>query len=108
MTLGFSIFLMAVGAVLRFAVTQQEVAGINIWAVGVILMIVGLAGLLFGLALLTMRRRTDVIVDDPTPVGYARTPVVADDQIDYVQPATRRVAGRRRTTYVEPPLEPML
>ena len=38
--LGFSIFLVALGAVLRYAVTA-EVAGIDIGTVGVILMIAG-------------------------------------------------------------------
>lgn len=44
MGLGISIFLIAVGAILRFAVTAT-VAGVNIQTVGVILMIVGVIGL---------------------------------------------------------------
>jgi hypothetical protein len=42
--LGTSIFLIAVGAILRFAVTAT-VAGISIQTVGVILMVVGVLGL---------------------------------------------------------------
>jgi uncharacterized membrane-anchored protein len=44
MPLGTSIFLIAVGAILRYAVTAT-VSGIDITTVGLILMIVGIAGL---------------------------------------------------------------
>ena len=43
MNIGFSLFLIAVGAVLAWAVSA-EVAGIDIKIVGVILMVVGFAG----------------------------------------------------------------
>jgi Domain of unknown function (DUF6458) len=43
--LGTSIFLIAVGAILRYAVTAT-VSGIDITTVGLILMIVGIVGLL--------------------------------------------------------------
>ena len=45
MPLGTSIFLIALGAILRYAVTAT-VSGINITTVGLILMIVGIAGLI--------------------------------------------------------------
>ena len=48
MGLGVSIFLIAVGAILAFAV-ETAVEGINIDAVGVILMVVGGIGLLLSL-----------------------------------------------------------
>jgi Domain of unknown function (DUF6458) len=48
MGLGASIFLIAVGAILAFAVTA-EVTGIDIATVGWILMIVGAVGLLLSL-----------------------------------------------------------
>ena len=48
MTIGFSLFAIAVGAILKFAVTAQ-VAGINISTVGVILMVAGAIGLLVSL-----------------------------------------------------------
>jgi len=48
---GFSLFLIAVGAILAFAVTTT-VAGISIPAVGVILLIVGLLGLLLSMMFL--------------------------------------------------------
>lgn len=44
MPLGTSIFLIAVGAILRYAVTKS-VEGINLQTVGLILMIVGIVGL---------------------------------------------------------------
>ena len=50
MTLGFSLFLIAVGAILRFAVTAT-VVGIDIQTVGVILMIVGAIGFVISLVL---------------------------------------------------------
>lgn len=43
MNIGFSLFLVAVGAILTWAVSA-EVAGIDITVVGVILMVVGLVG----------------------------------------------------------------
>ncbi len=48
MTFGSSIFLIAVGAVLRYAVTAST-SGINLQTVGLILMIVGIVGLLLSL-----------------------------------------------------------
>ncbi|MBJ7458893.1 MAG: hypothetical protein JHD02_06895 [Thermoleophilaceae bacterium] len=51
MTIGASIFLIAVGAILKFAVTETF-AGIEIQVVGVILMIAGGIGLVIGLFLM--------------------------------------------------------
>jgi hypothetical protein len=48
MTVGFSLFAITVGAILKFAVTAQ-VAGISISTVGVILMVVGTIGLIASL-----------------------------------------------------------
>lgn len=48
MTIGTSIFLIAVGAILRYAVTAS-VSGINIATVGLILMIAGVVGLVLAL-----------------------------------------------------------
>jgi hypothetical protein len=60
MRLGASLFLLAVGAILTFAVTE-DVQGVNLGAVGVILMVVGVLGLLISAAWTMTRRRTDVI-----------------------------------------------
>lgn len=55
MTIGGSIFLIAVGAILKFAVTAT-VAGIDIQVVGVILMVAGGIGLVLGLFLMSQNR----------------------------------------------------
>jgi beta-lactamase regulating signal transducer with metallopeptidase domain len=62
MTIGSSIFLIAVGAILRFAVTTTT-PGFNIHTVGLIVLLAGVAGLLISLFWLTTwreRRRTTV------------------------------------------------
>jgi hypothetical protein len=56
MTIGSSIFLIALGAILRYAVTAS-VAGVNIEVVGLILMIAGAIGLVIGLFMMTAARR---------------------------------------------------
>ena len=60
MRIGASLLLIAVGAVLRFAIDTRYSHGVDIWMIGVILMIVGVVGGLISLALMTTRRRTDV------------------------------------------------
>ena len=60
MRIGASLFLIAVGAILKFAVTKQ-VSGVSLSTVGVILMIIGAVGLLLELILMTTRRRTDIV-----------------------------------------------
>lgn len=76
MTIGASLFLIAVGAILKFAITTENTHGFNVGTAGIILMIVGAIGLVVTLIWMLSRRRTDVIEHGP--------------------------AGRRRTTYVEP------
>jgi Domain of unknown function (DUF6458) len=56
MSTGGSLFMIAVGAILYFAVTA-EVAGIEIQTVGLILMIIGVLGLVVSLFLLSRARR---------------------------------------------------
>jgi hypothetical protein len=65
MRLGGSLFLIALGAVLRFAITTQSTHGVNIWNIGVILMIVGVVGLVLTGVFMLTRRRTDVIHTGP-------------------------------------------
>jgi hypothetical protein len=60
MRVGASLVLIAIGAILKFAVTKQ-VSGINLNTVGVVLMIVGIVGLALTLILMNTRRRTDVV-----------------------------------------------
>ena len=77
MQLGTSIFLIAVGAILRYAVTATA-SGFSLPTIGLILMIVGIAGLVLSLwytLLLSPRRgvvRERVVERDP----YNEPPVV--------------------------------
>jgi len=74
MGIGVSLILIAVGAILTWAVTAT-VSGVNINTIGVILMVVGAAGLLISLVFWSSwggppgRRRTTT-VDDVPPPGY--------------------------------------
>ncbi len=71
MGIGVSIFLIAVGAILLWAV-NAEVAGIDIDAVGVILMVVGAIGIFLSLIFWSSwggwgGRRREVIYEDRGP-----------------------------------------
>jgi hypothetical protein len=55
MGIGTSLFLIAVGAILKFAVTAH-VQGVSLATVGTILMVVGIVGLLISLFLLVSWR----------------------------------------------------
>lgn len=81
MRIGASLFLIAVGAILKFAITR-DVNGVDVGTVGIILMIVGGIGLLITLALMTTRRRTDVI--------HSRTGTTVIAPGDPVDPADPR------------------
>ena len=68
MGIGVSVFLIAVGAILAFAVSAS-VNGISIETIGVILMIVGGIGLLWSALVMGMRRPGQtVLMDDDRPV----------------------------------------
>lgn len=67
MGIGFSIFLLAVGAILTFAV-NATFAGIDIHIVGWILMAAGVIGLILTMVVLAPRRRRTV-TETTTPVG---------------------------------------
>ena len=56
MSIGGSVALIVIGAILRFAVTYHA-KYVNIQAIGVILMIGGAAGLVASIALVVYRRR---------------------------------------------------
>lgn len=60
MGIGFSIFLIAVGAILTFAV-KATVAGVDIHVVGWILMAAGALGVVLTLAVFAPRRRRTVV-----------------------------------------------
>ena len=55
MSIGFSLFAIAIGAILKFAVTAH-VAGISLATVGVILMVVGAIGLIVSLSMIMSGR----------------------------------------------------
>ena len=69
---GLSLMLIAVGAILKFAVTAS-VSGIELSVVGVVLMVVGIAGLVISLILATTARRTDVVHHSAGP-DYTEPP----------------------------------
>ncbi len=66
MGIGTSLFLIAVGAILKFAV-HASVSGVSLQTVGVILMVVGVLGLIlsFFWASAAARRRAPVVDDPP-------------------------------------------
>lgn len=83
MTIGLALLLLAIAAVLRFAVTAR-MSGVNIPTVGDILMAVGAVGLVISLIwLASTRRRRPAVVEQPTlersiytaPVATAPVPV---------------------------------
>lgn len=84
MRIGGSLFLIALGAILRWAVTDN-IDNVDLAMIGAILMIVGVVGLLLALVLISARRRTDVI--------HEAGP-------EYVGRRARRASAR--TTYIEP------
>lgn len=63
MGIGAGIFLVAVGAILRFAVSVNG-HGFNLHTIGIILMVVGVLGILLDLLLFMPRRRAVAPRDD--------------------------------------------
>jgi hypothetical protein len=72
MGIGTSILLIAVGAILKFAVTTS-VSGISLATVGVILIIAGAIGLLISLVMLSsIRDRRTTVVEPVVRERYVR------------------------------------
>jgi Flp pilus assembly protein protease CpaA len=73
MGIGVSIFLIAVGAILTFAV-HATVSGVSIQTIGVILMIAGALGLIVTMMIFGPRRRAGGVVEervvDDRPAAY--------------------------------------
>ena len=87
MATGVSLFFLAVGAILTFAI-DTNVSGVDIDTIGVILMVIGLLGMLFSLVLWdswTPRRRDDDVVLDH------RRDVVIDEEVPVRRSVSRRV-----------------
>jgi len=68
MGIGFSIFLLAVGAILAFAVSTT-VAGVDIHVVGWILMAAGALGLVLTMMVFAPRRRRTIVETRSVPMG---------------------------------------
>ena len=73
MTIGTSLFLIALGAILRYAVTAS-VSGVNVQTVGLILLAVGVIGLVLSVAWTMLSSR-------PRRVGVARDPHTAPTEV---------------------------
>ncbi len=106
MGVGLSVFLIAVGAILAFAV-DVSTRGIDLSVVGVILMIVGALGLLADFVIFGSGRpfsRQTTVVSDRPPVVVDPGPAVVEesyvDAVPYTVPeevvTRRRVVRRRR------------
>ena len=84
MGLGVSLFLIATGAILTWAV-EADVEGVNVNAVGVILMVVGLVGFLLSLLYWSSWggpgyfRRSAYVAEAPPRERVVRREVVEDD-----------------------------
>jgi hypothetical protein len=63
-TIGASIFLAAVGAILRYAV-EDSISGVDLQTVGLILIIAGVVGFVAGLAMTMSARDTTPRERDP-------------------------------------------
>ena len=73
MGIGVGIFLVAIGAILSFAI-EDNVRNVDLYAVGWILMLAGAFGVLLDLLIFMPRRRTIV---DAAPSVVAAPPVVS-------------------------------
>lgn len=62
MTIGTSLFLIAVGAILKFAV-NDEIQDVELGTIGLILIIIGALGLVLGLFMMQRNRGGDVVVE---------------------------------------------
>jgi len=80
MGIGASVFLIAVGAILAFAVRDTTLGGwIDINVAGWVLVLAGAIGLIMTL-MMWGRRRSQIMVDRPIDTGYERR-VVDEDRI---------------------------
>lgn len=94
MGFGAALAFIAVGAILAFA-THFTVSGINIQTVGWILMLVGVAGLVFNYYYLRPRRRAALV-----------TPPVEEEPVVVERPATVETERVVRQEPVEPVTRP--
>lgn len=71
MRIGGAIFLLAVGAILTWAINVNDSNGFNINTIGIILMVAGGLWFIAEMVVMASRRRTDVI--HQSPAGTSRT-----------------------------------
>jgi len=66
MSIGISVFLMAVGGILAWGINVNHAEGFNVNTIGVILMVVGAIGLLVSLVIFGTHRRggTTTVVEE--------------------------------------------
>src|SRR3954454_20570839 len=100
MALGTSLFLIAVGAILRYAVSDS-LEDIDIPTIGLILMIVGIVGMLISLFMMTLwdrdRRRDRVVEARRVRRGPYNDPYAsAPDRARSLAAAVLTVRGRDR------------
>ena len=88
MATGISLFFLAVGAILTFAV-NTTVQGVDLDTIGVILMVIGLLGMLFSLVLWDSWTPRPYRRDDDVVVG--RRDLVIDDEVPVRRSVSRRV-----------------
>ncbi len=83
MGIGASILLLALGAILAFAVQATTVMGVSVHVVGYILMAAGAVGLIWSLIVMSTRRQPSVVdvTDDEPPVVVRRTSTTTDDSV---------------------------
>ncbi len=93
MGIGAGIFLIAVGAILTFA-TNWTVSGVDLHAVGWVLMIVGVLGLILFFAFWNGRRRRP------------SAPTVVTERSVTDRPVVDRPVTTERTTYADDPAAP--
>jgi hypothetical protein len=85
MGIGGSLLLIAVGAILKWAVADH-VSGVNLGVIGIILMIVGALGLILSVVLMARRRRTDVVQEGYGPTGTSASRTTYTTPTPYDQP----------------------
>ena len=74
MTMGTGVLLVAIGAILRYAV-NDSVDSVDLQTVGLILMIAGVVTFVVGaIYAASLRRRNAVVVQDPAVAPVARDP----------------------------------
>lgn len=84
MGIGVSILLLAVGAILAFAVKATTVMGVDVHIVGYILMAAGVIGLIWSLIVRSMYRRS--VVDPAVDVTEPPVVVQRDPMREYRRP----------------------